>query len=455
MFIVVVGRSVPATNSGISAGKPTLVNRLTGATNSSTVQLYGQFELDQAKMLAEAGHKVILVGLDLRSVRRWRRWGMVETELEFSRDPGQKAPEGNTKITAINISWPLGAVGAKLTYAMLGKAWQRVYRAILAKYGTPDIIHAHFVKIAAPIVLAAANPAGSPQNSALEKPGENSHKNLVGKLITKIRKLAQKPAADLPARPECPIVITEHSSAFALGKTSQFELEAAEKSYRMADQVIAVSQSLADLLAQKFAIEAKVVPNVVDVATYTARELPDGCNKHLISVGSLVEVKRMDLLISAFLRANIPDAKLTIVGGGPKMADLKQLAGQDSRITLTGALPRAEIADRMAASAGFISTSSYETFGVAMVEALAAGLPVLATKSGGAQSFINGKVGQLVASEISVEDLAGQLKIFSEKLSRFDRSQIRQYAVTNFGPAAVSEKLTYLYRQIVETSGQE
>lgn len=367
MFIVVVARALPG----------------------GSQPLYGQFELDQAKALQAAGHQVVVAALDMRSLRRWRKWGSYFTEIEG--------------LPAINISWPLGAVGPKRTSKALDKAWAKALNLIVEKYGRPDVVHAHFARF--------------------------------GKAIASAKNIGYR------------AILTEHTSSYGYGQLSPQELEVAKIAYQECDKLIAVSPSLAQTMKDIFGVEVQVISNIVDIDTFTSRPVPGKDIKDLVTVGNLVPVKRMDTLVRAFRLADLPDSKLTIIGAGPEYDRIRSLAGQDERITLTGYLDREQIAEHFANSGAFVFLSQHETFGVVLIEALAAGLPVFSSRCGGPEGFVIESVGELIDLDATDEQVAEALTNFVARLDDFDREQIRAYSVANFAPSVVASRLIRVYQE--------
>jgi glycosyltransferase involved in cell wall biosynthesis len=97
------------------------------------------------------------------------------------------------------------------------------------------------------------------------------------------------------------------------------------------------------------------------------------------AVGRLAHRKGFDLLIRAFERAQLPGARLVIVGDGSHRERLERLAGE--RVTLTGF--RRDVKDLYQAFDVFVCPSSYEPFGRVIIEALDGGTPVIATDAEG------------------------------------------------------------------------
>jgi glycosyltransferase involved in cell wall biosynthesis len=100
--------------------------------------------------------------------------------------------------------------------------------------------------------------------------------------------------------------------------------------------------------------------------------------------------KRIDLTVQACSRLGRP---VTVIGDGPDLERLRSLSGPG--VEFTGRIPDAEVAERLASSAALIQCAT-EEFGIASVEAQAAGIPVLALAQGGALETVDpGRTGEL------------------------------------------------------------
>jgi glycosyltransferase involved in cell wall biosynthesis len=104
------------------------------------------------------------------------------------------------------------------------------------------------------------------------------------------------------------------------------------------------------------------------------------------SVGALIPSKGMDLLVAAFRAAELPDARLVIAGQGPERERLDALADGDPRVHLLGF--RRDVAELYHAFDLFVAPARFEPFGLALLEALDAGCPVLATATAGAREIL-------------------------------------------------------------------
>jgi glycosyltransferase involved in cell wall biosynthesis len=123
--------------------------------------------------------------------------------------------------------------------------------------------------------------------------------------------------------------------------------------------------------------------------------------RRIVFAGRLIDWKGVDLLLEAFgtVHAEFPDAALDIVGDGPERARLEAQVGRlglaDS-VTLLGWRSRAEVHALMGRAEVFVLPSLYECGGNVVLEAMAAGVPVVATRWGGPAEYLSDRCGLLV-----------------------------------------------------------
>ena len=114
-------------------------------------------------------------------------------------------------------------------------------------------------------------------------------------------------------------------------------------------------------------------------------------------MGRLVDWKALDIVIEAL--SLVPDAELVIIGDGPMRAPWRQTAeklGVADRVTFTGFLPQAECAPHLHASQALVLPSIYECGGAVVLEAMASGVPVIATRWGGPADYLDSSCGFLI-----------------------------------------------------------
>lgn len=164
------------------------------------------------------------------------------------------------------------------------------------------------------------------------------------------------------------------------------------------------------------------------------------------AVGRLHPSKGMDVLISAF-RATAPaDAALVILGEGPQRAELEALGAGDPRIHLPGYC--AEVHECLRELDLFVSPSREESFGLAIVEAMGAGLPIIATAAEGPAEFLRNQPVVLVEPG-SVAALGAELSAAGGNF-RAGALRPRAYDLSTFDPAARVGNVMEFYRRVIE-----
>ncbi|MBQ3275874.1 MAG: glycosyltransferase [Oscillospiraceae bacterium] len=351
----------------------------------------GIFEWDQARALAAAGHDVRFAAVDTRSVRHGRPLGFRQFDHEG--------------MTVYYESLP--GVPGSLQRRVQSLASVRLWQGVRRSGWTPDVVHAHF----GASVLEPAKRRG------------------------------------------IPCVYTEHLSMVNRESLSPGELSWLRHTYSLPDRLICVSRPLADSVREHTGVPARVVCNVVDTETFSRREtVPSAGPFRFAAAGNLIERKGYDLLLDALaeVRARGFDAVLAVAGGGEEESALREQAvrlGLEDRVEFLGRRPRTEIAELYCRSDAFVLASRRETFGVVYIEAMAAGLPVIATVCGGPEDFVREDNGILIPPE-DVRALADAMERMIRTRDRYDSDAIARFARDSFSPGAVAAELERIYREI-------
>ncbi|UFK97097.1 glycosyltransferase [Kaistella faecalis] len=181
--------------------------------------------------------------------------------------------------------------------------------------------------------------------------------------------------------------------------------------YRLADQVICVSQSV-----KKHLVKTGEIPQKKGVVIYNPVSVPKNytlnrtAKFNLVYVGRLEKVKNVESLIHAFSQIKEDHLQLTVVGDGRERVALENLVNQlglKDSIVFEGY--QSEPAKFLCIADLYVLPSYTEGFGIAAVEAMFLKIPVLATQVGGVPEFINHGVNGWLFNPDSVEDLVGKL----------------------------------------------
>jgi glycosyltransferase involved in cell wall biosynthesis len=163
-----------------------------------------------------------------------------------------------------------------------------------------------------------------------------------------------------------------------------------------------------------------LVENGVDLSLWRPAEGKREENEpvRFLFVGRLVDWKAVNLLLEAFARA-VPAtmARLDILGSGPLQGPLEAQAealGLTGLVRFHGWVPQAEMPTHMRAAGVLVLPSLYECGGAVVLEAMASGLPVIATKWGGPSDYLDSTCGILVEPSSPQEFVAGLAQAMRE-----------------------------------------
>lgn len=193
------------------------------------------------------------------------------------------------------------------------------------------------------------------------------------------------------------------------------------------------------------------VPNGVALDDFP---LGSGKREGLLCVGRLVPYKGVDVLVRAMPRIHdLTGARLAIVGDGPENARLRSLAAQyGAPVDFLGRVPREELAHRYASSKLTIlpSVNSQEAFGIALLESMSAGTPVVASDLPGVRE-VAGLAG-LTAPPGDVRALADTVALAYENADRFGHpADIRARVAERYAWPRVIERLERVYARAIDS----
>lgn len=224
-----------------------------------------------------------------------------------------------------------------------------------------------------------------------------------------------------------PAVVTVHSVWGPLARPAFGASNALVRWAQWGVALSAVSQVAADRVSEAVGVDVAVLPNGIDAAAWRPQRpwAAKPGELRVVSVLRLAPRKRVGALLRAIARASVllaPQVSVSamIIGDGPERARAERLArrlGVDARFT--GRLPAHLIRERFADSDVFVQASVKESFGIAALEARAAGLPVIARAQAGSGEFIaDGLNGFLAVDDRALADRLALLGRDPELLAR-------------------------------------
>lgn len=372
----------------------------------SSIDIGGSFFREQAIALKNSGCAVGVIALEFNSLKNVKRLLKDNYSLTFECDHGV-----NTyRKRYVNLFPRLYAAQAKL--------WEwyglKLFEQYADEQGVPDIVHVHSMLYAGVIA--------------------NRINFLYG----------------------VPYIITEHSSEFALKKLNSAQMKIASKIVVHAEKMFAVSTAFAELLGSRLGSDCggwDVMPNIVHQDFFYGFPVSHNDRFTFLSVSTLTVNKRVDLLIDAFAKAfkGCSQIKLQIAGDGEQRAVLKALAverGVAAQVEFLGLLEREGVVAAISAANALVLSSRYETFGVVLIEALAMGRPVVATRCGGPEDIVRKEDGILVAID-DIDELAAGMKSLYENYAFYQPQEIRKACRLRYGEKVVTDRLLNVYRGIV------
>lgn len=261
------------------------------------------------------------------------------------------------------------------------------------------------------------------------------------------------------------VVIHAHDShalqlAIPLARSRRLPLVATRRSdtppgrlWRWPDRVIAISPAVRDRLIGAGVPSDRIVeiPSAIDPSALDPTALPPGTNDvpTIVAAGALSPEKGHHILLQAFaqVRRRQPRCRLVIVGDGPersRLASATRVLGLHPHVEFTGELPRATAWIEQATV--FVQPSLREALGTALLEALAMGVPCVATAVGGPATLLADDHGELVRPGDAGHLAAGILRLLEDSARRAHLGRRGRLLARRFEATAVAGAVAEVYR---------
>lgn len=388
---------------------------------SEDAPLAGSFFLEQAHALARARPHwtVAFCQFDLaRSRVPWRPWQWPRFARDGLRTPRMTHRRAASGLHLYQVFAPhLPRWGAR-------RKWQAMVDALAAQasvalqhfvqqHGRPDLIHA-----------LASYPGGGA-------------------------------AVPLGRRWGVPVGLTEHLGPFpppTLCTSDGRPLPVLAQAYAGSRRVSAVSQALADAIVRAgLARCVDLLPNFLSDDFGPSCPRPAGAQPfRWLSVGGPSREKGTGTLLQALARSQ-GGAQLCVVGASPELDHFRAMAnalGLCDRVTWAGALARQDMPRQYAGADALVQASRGETFGVALIEALACGRPLVATRCGGPEDIVRPDNGLLVPVD-DAPALAGAMDQLQRTIAHYPPERLRADFLQRFSSSAVAGQVERWYGRVL------
>lgn len=293
----------------------------------------------------------------------------------------------------------------------------------LARYGKPDLMIVHSVLWAGPVAL----------------------------------KISQKH--------NIPYLVVEHRSRFILNSpearsmVKSADLPVICKVLGGSVKIITVSENLRKGLLSLFpdlVQKTLTIPNMVDTEYFNYTSGSRSTDPFVfLYVGLLERVKGLDILVEAFrkVRESNRNVRLRIVGRGSVRRELELLVKElnlVASVSIPGYLDRNQLLEEYRRANAFVLASRFEAFGVVLIEAMSAGLPVVATRSGGPENIITEQCGILAERE-NADDLSRAMMHLIDHYEDYKAELIRDNIVKNYSRKVIAGRYLQVLADIFTT----
>lgn len=363
---------------------------------------WGIVERDQAVALSTLGHQVFSLYLDIRPEPHNKKWGITKDIKEgvvvYCFYAGSRWAELLKKICP------------RLQYNMVEALFFFLFKRVVKKEGMPDVVYGHFLRYCSRALA--------------------------------IKRKYGIPAVGLEHWSEmCKVVIREDLKRQAL------------KTYPYLDRQLVVSDALRENILRVIGVDTKVVYNTYGKEFCYKEHVKKDDTVRFVLTGNLLPIKGYDVVIRAIgENATFPSNLLfTIIGDGTEKEALQGMIEAYhlvDKVRLVGCKTRDYIVNALQEADVYILSSHSETFGVAAVEALACGVPVIATDCGGSRSYINDFNGILIPVN-DVKAMQESISYMFIHYREFDRKRIAEDCKQRFSAEAIAKQLESIFKEVI------
>jgi glycosyltransferase involved in cell wall biosynthesis len=265
-------------------------------------------------------------------------------------------------------------------------------------------------------------------------------------------------AMKLAERSQLPFIVTEHRKGMLTQMVQEDKLGLQQfiETINKTAEIIAVSRNQAQIIKSISNCLPRVIPNMTNENKFTFNaRMKSNIPFVFATLCALINNKGLHTLLQAiehWMPVNL-NVKFKIGGDGYLKKELHELAaklGIMELIEWTGYIPRDNAPAFFNSSDVFVLPSRSESFGIVYIEALACGLPVIATRCGGPEEIVNERNGLLTEVDDHI-GLANALKDMYYSYDMYDKLEIRKDFEQRFSSHSVTNQLSGIYQRLIKS----
>lgn len=317
----------------------------------------------------------------------------------------------NNYVTLIHKMLNVRPISKKLQVILYNHKVFEAYRKYVKLYGKPDVIHAH-------VTL----PAGYA-------------------------------ACKLGNKYNLPVVVTEHGTFEARFFKKPY---AKYGEYVLNHSVFSVVSRYLEKKLYPFVLDAELLPNQVDTKEFDIdKNKKPNDTIDLIQVCALRKAKRTDLIMDAMKvlmeKYKYKNIHLTVVGDGFEADYFKNICKDKKMtkyVTFVGQKNKSQIVEYLKKTDISVIASDFETFAIPAIESLSAGIPVVSTKCGGPEEYMDDKCGALCNVD-DAEDMAKSIDKVYKNIKNYDKKYLKSVA-DKYSEENITEQALKLYQKAMD-----
>lgn len=366
----------------------------------------GTFFEEQARGLMKAGHKVGIIYPEFVPFRSIFNESV--SSAKMYEDDGLPTFYIPVQAMLPNVR--------RTGYRSFIRSVEKVFHEYVLRYGVPDIIHGHSV----------------------------FYGGLAGFSI------AQKNSL--------PFVITEHLTSFIMGTiTHKTDLQFSRKIFCESQASLIVSNSFKKDLSRILQVDDDVftvVYNMVNDLFFKNRVSMSYSSEFVLFTNSFLLPRKNHKLIFQAIHNLVSkglNVKLLVGGDGELAGVLRNLADElqiSHIIEFLGGLNRKQVKENIDRSHAFLLASFYETFGVVLIESLAAGRPVITTNSGGPEDIVTPDNG-IILKDFNASTMASAIEKMMADYNRYNQNKISHNCYLRFSEKKIISSLEEVYKKAI------